>query len=444
MILNYKIKQVGGEKVLFLYFDYDSEFSLDFKSHHNINNMKQQIIKYIKTKKIKFNGEKIAIVLGGVTLATILLTETPHNDLSKSYVTLNEMPNQIVLVENENTINKETETISTDASINTNTNNNNINNPTNNENTDLTKTDQVKNTNDTVTDKVTKEETIEKNNEETKKTGSTTNEDKKDDITVTIYRSNGNVINLNLEEYLVGVVAAEMPASFPLEALKAQAVVARTYTLKKIEENTKLTDSTSTQSYKDNQELKTMWKENYQTYYKKIKQAVDSTKGISIYYNNKHIDAVYHSTSNGKTEDASVVWKSDIPYLKSVESSWDKSSPSYSKEIEKDLKSLLNTLGISENDDLKLEILSLTNSGRVEKIKVGSKIYSGVEIRNLLGLRSTDFDLEIVGDNVKITTRGYGHGVGLSQYGASGMAKEGYNYKQIINHYYTNVDIKAR
>ena len=156
MILNYKIKQVGGEKVLFLYFDYDSEFSLDFKSHHNINNMKQQIIKYIKTKKIKFNGEKIAIVLGGVTLATILLTETPHNDLSKSYVTLNEMPNQIVLVENENTINKETETISTDASINTNTNNNNINNPTNNENTDLTKTDQVKNTNDTVTDKVTK------------------------------------------------------------------------------------------------------------------------------------------------------------------------------------------------------------------------------------------------------------------------------------------------
>ena len=257
---------------------------------------------------------------------------------------------------------------------------------------------------------------------------------------VTIYRNNGTIIHLPLEEYLIGVVGAEMPASFPIEALKAQAVVARTYALKKIQEAKKLTDTVSTQSYKDNNELKSLWASSYETYYQKVKMAVEATKGLVLYYQEGLIDAVYHSTSNGKTEDSVYVWGSEIPYLKSVDSSWDKTSSSYFKQISKDFFVVLQLLGVKE-EGANIEVLSKDISGRVLKVKVGSKTFSGVEFRSLLGLRSTDFDLSIENNKLVITTRGYGHGVGMSQYGASGMAKEGYQYDEILKHYYTGISI---
>lgn len=258
---------------------------------------------------------------------------------------------------------------------------------------------------------------------------------------VTVYRSDGSIINIPLEEYLIGVVGAEMPASFPIEALKAQAIVARTYVLKKIQEGKKLTDTVTTQSYKDNQELKKIWGSHYEKYYQKIKEVVESTKDLVIYYQEELIDAVYHSTSNGKTEDPVYVWGSEIPYLKSVDSRWDKKNSSYSKTITKDFEVVLQLLGMA-NKNISIEILSRDESGRVLKIKVGNQELSGVEFRNLLGLRSTDFNFSVEDGAMIITTRGFGHGVGMSQYGAGEMAKEGYSYDQILKHYYTGVSIQ--
>ena len=259
--------------------------------------------------------------------------------------------------------------------------------------------------------------------------------------TVTIYRSNGSILEIELEEYIVGVVAAEMPASFSSEALKAQAVVARTYALKRVSTGQKLTDTVSTQAYIDVSQMKQKWGNDFSKYYNKIKKAVEETTGEYITYNGEYINAVYHSTSNGYTEDAKNVWQESYPYLKSVESIWDKNVSSYQRTITKDYNNLLDVTGLSD-ENLEINILNRNTSGRVETIQVGNNIYTGVEFRNLLGLRSTDFDIEFVDGNIQITTRGYGHGVGMSQYGANEMSKQGYNYRQIIGHYYTGVQIQ--
>ncbi|MDD6879181.1 MAG: stage II sporulation protein D, partial [bacterium] len=218
-----------------------------------------------------------------------------------------------------------------------------------------------------------------------------------------------------------------------------QAVLARTYALKAIKENKKLTDTTSTQVYIDNNEMKSKWGSDYNKYYSKIKQAVESTKSVYVTYNNELIDAVYHAISNGMTEDAINVWGHSIPYLKSVDSSYDKAVSGYSRSIIKTDSEILKIFGIDSLDNI--EILSRNSSGRVSSVRVGDSTYTGVDIRTLLGLRSSDFDMEIVGENIKITTRGYGHGVGMSQYGANSMAKNGSTYEQIIKHYYSGVKI---
>ena len=169
--------------------------------------------------------------------------------------------------------------------------------------------------------------------------------------------------------------------------------------------------------------------------------AVTSTNNMTIKYNGTYIDAVYHSTSNGKTEDAVHVWGNSVPYLKSVESSWDRNASSYLRTEEKELSALLMLLGIDLSDENSIEIISRNNSGRVSNVRIGNKNYSGVELRNLLGLRSADFDLEVQNNKVIITTRGYGHGVGMSQYGANELAKQGKTWQDIINHYYSNITL---
>lgn len=258
---------------------------------------------------------------------------------------------------------------------------------------------------------------------------------------VTIYRSNGIIENINLEEYVIGVVSAEMPAAFNIEALKAQSVLARTYALKKIKKNEVIADSTSNQVYKDINQLKKVWGNDFNKYYIKIKEAVLATKGEVLLYNNDYIEAVYHSTSNGLTEDSTFVWGNYFPYLKSVDSHWDKTTNSFLKETLKDYSELEAITGISFNN-AKIEILSKTVSNRINKIKINDTIFSGIELRMLLGLRSTDFDVKLENEKVVFITRGYGHGVGMSQYGANGMAKEGYSYQEILLHYYPNTQLK--
>ncbi len=233
-----------------------------------------------------------------------------------------------------------------------------------------------------------------------------------------------------------------MPASFNIEALKAQSVLARTYALKRIAANQVLTDTTSTQVYKDQSQLQTLWGSSYQTYYNKIKNAVTTTKGQSLTYNGSYIEAVYHSTSNGQTEDAQTVWGNSYPYLISVDSHWDLQASSYLRETPKDFNIISSILGIPFNEITSIEVLSRTSGNRINQIKIGDVIYSGVQLRNLLGLRSADFDIVITNGIATFVTRGYGHGVGMSQYGANGMANEGYSYQQILSHYYPNTTLK--
>ena len=183
-----------------------------------------------------------------------------------------------------------------------------------------------------------------------------------------------------------------------------------------------------------------MWGASYNTYYNKIKSAVNSTKGMYISYNNEYIDAVFHSTSNGYTEDAINVWGNNIPYLKSVETPLDKSATSFKRIITKTYREIENILGFSIDKDTPIKIVR-NKSNRVATIAINNKTYTGVEFREKLGLRSTDFDIDLK-EQVTITTRGYGHGVGLSQYGANELAKRGYSYDKIIKLYYTGVSIK--
>lgn len=431
MICGYKIiNQNNDEDVLFLYLDFSFEFG----------GKKQSFFKTIKRflKTINFKGTKILLVSSGIIIGTLYInpykinkldTPTNYNYVSKIIIhdfNENELTDYEINVNKDGKIQKgnilEKEKI------------NSVNNATN---VNIKESNKLSNNvEENSTNKSNFTETKKDNYTETKK------EDiKKNEITVTVYRNNGKIINLELEEYVLGVVGAEMPASFNIEALKAQTILARTYALKSIKNGKKLTDTVSTQAYKDNSELQKLWKNDYTKYYEKIKKAVNETKGKVILYNNEYIDAVYHSTSNGKTENSKNVWKNSLPYLVSVDSSWDKNVKSYKKETIFEINEFCNILKLDVEEPITYEIIH-NETGRVRQITINNKTFSGTEFRNLLKLRSADFEIEINDEKIKVTTYGYGHGVGMSQYGANEMAKQGYSYIQILKHYYTGVVIK--
>ena len=269
--------------------------------------------------------------------------------------------------------------------------------------------------------------------------------DKTKKITVNLLNeSDGSIKNVNIEDYIIGVVAAEMPASFEPEALKAQAVAARTYAMYKKETRNldyDLIIGTKDQAYQTNEELLKKWGVSFFKNYLKIRDAVLATEGEILTYNGQTINAFYFSMSNGYTENVESVFKSDLPYLKSVPSTWDNESIKnyeFTKTISKEdfCKSLEITC-----DNIKIENIQKTTSNRVASITINGKTLEGTKVRNLLGLRSTDFTIECLDNDIKITTKGYGHGVGMSQYGANGMAKENHNYKEILNYFYQNTEI---
>ena len=264
-----------------------------------------------------------------------------------------------------------------------------------------------------------------------------------------VYRYSTNVFkssNLNsekLENYVIGVVAAEMPASFSFEALKAQAVAARTFAYNKISNNVlnynELVKDKG-QAYISVDEMKDKWKDSFANNYDKISKAVLDTKGEIITYNDKPIMSYYFSVSNGKTEESANVF-SNQPYLLSVDSSWDINSKEYEKNMYMSKEEILKKLGINDND-LKISNIEHNSSNRIKSININGILYSGIDIRKKLGLRSTDFTFDLEENQVRIKTNGYGHGVGMSQYGANYLANQGKNYKEIIKYYYNGVNIK--
>lgn len=271
----------------------------------------------------------------------------------------------------------------------------------------------------------------------------------KSKIMVSVYRTEKKEIEkVPLEEYIEGVVASEMPVNFELEALKAQALSARTYIVKTLltpmkdsPQNTNVTDSSLHQVYKDKDELKVKWGKNYDRRIKKIAQAVSATQGQIITFEGKPIDASFFSTSNGYTENSEDYWKESIPYLRSVPSPWDKSSPKFSDYKVLPISNLESKLGVNIPEEGAIGTVKRTSSHRVAFIEISGKKYEGKKIRELLGLNSSDFTLERKDQQVVITSKGYGHGVGMSQYGANSMAKEGKNYKDIVSYYYKDIKI---
>ena len=258
--------------------------------------------------------------------------------------------------------------------------------------------------------------------------------------------SQDKIVELNLEDYVVGVLAGEMPISFEEEALKAQAVVARTYALKRVLNNNSeydVVDTTKNQVYLDDEYLRDKWGKNYEKYIEKIKKVVNETSHEYIFFEDKIIDAMFFSTSVGMTENSEEIFPNELPYLRSVSSTWDEDvSPVFKENYKFTLKKFYELLGLKYNSKLTITKTAVTSTGRVKEIKINGKTFTGKKIQQLLDLRSNYFSIAKVGDNVQIETKGYGHGVGMSQYGANGMAKEGYKYEDIIKHYYQDVEIK--
>lgn len=275
--------------------------------------------------------------------------------------------------------------------------------------------------------------------------------------TVKLLHKNTNEIEeLELDDYLLGVVSSEMPASFEEEALKAQAVVARTYTIYKITEDNKhenadvCDDSKCCQAWISKEDRLNKWSETERDLnWIKIEEAVNSTKGKIITYDGKAINAFFHSNSGGITDTAAAVWGgTNYPYLQAVQTSGEDSYKQYSSEIQitKDefvskIKEYHSDFVIDFNEANSIQILDYTDGERIKTIKIGNLNLAGTEVRNIFGLKSAKFQINIEGENVKFNVIGYGHGVGMSQTGADSMAKQGNNYEEIIKHYYTGVEI---
>ncbi|WP_010648325.1 stage II sporulation protein D [Oceanobacillus massiliensis] len=269
-------------------------------------------------------------------------------------------------------------------------------------------------------------------------------------FSVAVMRSNvENVEDIPLETYVAGVVASEMPAEFELEALKAQALAARTFTVNHLlhgENAAKydLTDTVQHQVYKSEQELQKDWGSEYTAKMNKIKEAVNATKGQILTYNDAPITAAFFSTSNGYTENSEDYWENEVSYLRSVESPWDEESPKFLGQQTFTITQIESALEVELPKDAPLLIeLERTESGRVSELGIEEYSFTGRDIREKLDLKSSDFTIKQNNGHLIFTTEGFGHGIGMSQYGANGMAKEGKTYEEIVHYFYKDVKIST-
>ena len=268
------------------------------------------------------------------------------------------------------------------------------------------------------------------------------------------------IIAMDINDYLRGVVPSEMPPSYNLEALKAQAVVARTYTYRKMmthgegEDADMCDDHNHCQAFYDKDTLFSIWKkrgfsdELIEEYWHKINEAVVSTQNQVIIYNGEYIKAFFHASSPYKTENIDQIWGGEkLPYLVSVENKEKEDYANRTSQVVVNFQDFITKIKEKYEKEVTVEeckftcINEYTTSGRVKNIKVGKQIISAENLRTMFGLKSTDFKLEINNDSIIFNVTGYGHGIGMSQVGADTYANEGYNYIDIIRHYYTGVEI---
>lgn len=284
------------------------------------------------------------------------------------------------------------------------------------------------------------------------------------DLIVNVYNHNtGEIMELGLEDYIVGVVAGEAPAAFEMEALKAQAVAARTYALWRravygdqgspdhpgaivCTSHLHCQDWLSLEELRERHGRKWM-----KEYLPRIEEAVTSTKGVIMTYNMQPIEPLYHSTSGGRTENSEDVFASAVPYLRSVSSPYEEGSPVLVDQYKVSIKDFVSKFKGKYKDfkinekkiASEIDILERSNGGNIKRIRIGNKEATGREVRELFELRSANFTVDVRGKDIHFTTRGYGHGVGMSQWGANGMAKQGSTFSEILRHYYQGVSLSV-
>lgn len=266
---------------------------------------------------------------------------------------------------------------------------------------------------------------------------------------LTVLMEDGTVEEMELDRYITAVVLREMPAEFETEALKAQAVVARTYALRRYATGGKhvqaavCTDPSCCQGY--------CAEESYVSdggsaqMVDKVKEAVSATSGEVLLYNGELIEATYFSCSGGRTEDASAVWGADIPYLRAVESPGEENASHYTDTVTFTVSEFTQLLDLPDtaSDRAWVEDIRYTEGGGIDTVTIQGKTFEGTQLRQLLGLRSTAFAMTVIGNTVTVTTKGYGHRVGMSQYGADAMAVQGSSYSEILQHYYQGVSLEV-
>lgn len=256
-----------------------------------------------------------------------------------------------------------------------------------------------------------------------------------------------DILDVPLEDYVLGVITGEMPSNFSLEALKAQAVAARTFVLKKQESTSKnsydVTDNTSDQMYYTQDYLKNRWGTKYNEKIKKYQEAVNETNGEYLTYDDKIITSFFFSTSPGFTENSEDVFVQALPYLRSVDSSWDSEvAPSYETIYSFTKDEIITKLSLVSNSSLDFTVEDTSQTGRIKKMKINEKEFTGREIATLLKLKSSYFSISQKDNKVIIDCKGFGHGVGMSQYGAYAISLKGYDYQDILYYYYKDTKIK--
>lgn len=281
--------------------------------------------------------------------------------------------------------------------------------------------------------------------------------------TIQVYiKTKDEVIAMDMNDYLKGVLTSEMPPTYELEALKAQATVARTYTYQKIKYDRGnkehkgadiCSDYKHCQAFHTKEEIMTIWRNkgysesDIYSNWRKVSEAVENTQGYVILYNNDYIKAFFHADSGGKTESSDQIWgKEPLPYLVSVESRGEESHPFYNSKVTLETKQFEDLVKDKINKDYiyskdKIKILSYTTSGRVDQIKIGSNIVDATNLRTIFNLKSTMFNVIATEKNITFNVTGYGHGLGMSQVGANYMALQKYNFIDIIKHYYKGVTV---
>ena len=454
MQITHNIQKIGSKETIYIYVTIEDvyEFGDENFSDGKYTNFLSRLRKYVKKNFNELGKASVVLVINGVVIGTVAMSailpkteENIGNNTNAGKVSIYKEESKVEDKE-EMASQKEEKTAAEEegkkeATANTYSSNTKKTNNTKTTTSSVKKptTNTNKKTNATATNKTNANTTNKDTNKNSSTSTTSTKEQKVETIKSGIYinlNNNGVVSKIDIEEYIIGVVAAEMPASFHTEALKAQAILARTYAIKKAKAGVTLLNSTYHQVYNTVDQMKKKWGTSFNAYYNKVKNAVESTKGKVLTYNGGYIEAVYYAISNGSSELPKYVWNSSYPYLQAVSSNWDKDLSVGKYTVKLTYEKVSKKLGIDVNKETEFNVLSKTEGNRIAEIKVGETTFEGNKFRSKLGLRSTDFEITKTDVGLTITTHGYGHGIGMSQYGANGAAKAGYTYKQILNHYY--------